>query len=1047
MADPADPTGAAGATITQLADLIDRRMLPAFEVLIQNMNQSGRAAGTNTRAAADSARVFRSLGSETTRVSRDVSSAYHTLRSSTNDLNRSMASGSMTFKSVMGEMKQLGGGFKAVAAVAESMSGLADTIKLAATGTLQFKDISKVFDPLLTAIPLVGGVLSKAFNFLTEATQGTYDSLKSLSSIGYTTSNSMGQLLENAADAGLNLKEFEGFVKKNAETLSKFDGGVAAGAARFSNVFRDFTTSGKSFNTRLMQLGYTTTEITDALGNYLELLVATGAQNQMNNETLRTSAMRTFEEVDLFAKASGKSRAEIIKQAEALTKSSPALQALAGRLDPAAMTQLAGTLATLGPNFSQLQKALTEGVISGTSLFSQEFAKFLVGTGGAGAALVDGFAELGQQFRDTGRINLEEMYRVIRSAGTNIDTAIAQIEVLAQAGDATALQALALLNDIKRFRALTPEQIKAMQAEALERREATELMDKFNQAVRKFMLEIQRTFLPILTEMMPYFGRVVTEVLDGLVQYLPKMIEAFKALALRVGMLFSSDYRDGVFRELTGLFKTVFAEVFEVIGMKGKARELRESARNDLVIAEALRESRKQELQETEQRRQQASRDTTKLGLDLESYFEKYGIKDQFMKNAVLAKIQTESGGRYGAVEQSYKNTENNRIREKFPQLRALPDTELTALKRDDRAFFNRAYGGRIGNNQPDDGWTFRGRGLTQLTGRNNYAAASQAIFKDNRLVENPDLLLDPAVDKEVTAWFYGKHTGGAGRAFSSQSAADSFAVAAAGGQAYSAGTKLHADMLAQMQQSRTGVPTGGGTAPPTASATPTATPAASAQSDTTMIPYSQGVITLAAQVLAGAIKPDEVPLPLRSAVDAALKNQASVPGLREEVIRQKTLLEEQRKPSIMRNILRYGGGILGGTAGLFAAGTSTVGTMGAASVVAPALVLGGTTAGYAAGEAAANYFGFANGGSPPIGRPVLVGERGPELFVTQTSGNIIPNEMLNSSLMNVNTKSLLAEQQRTNALLTALLQVNSEDLETAKRQLLALQTDTGIKL
>jgi hypothetical protein len=39
--------------------------------------------------------------------------------------------------------------------------------------------------------------------------------------------------------------------------------------------------------------------------------------------------------------------------------------------------------------------------------------------------------------------------------------------------------------------------------------------------------------------------------------------------------------------------------------------------------------------------------------------------------------------------------------------------------------------------------------------------------------------------------------------------------------------------------------------------------------------------------------------------------------------------------------------------------------------------------------------FGFANGGMPPVGQPSLVGERGPELFVPQSAGRIIPNNKL----------------------------------------------------
>jgi len=39
--------------------------------------------------------------------------------------------------------------------------------------------------------------------------------------------------------------------------------------------------------------------------------------------------------------------------------------------------------------------------------------------------------------------------------------------------------------------------------------------------------------------------------------------------------------------------------------------------------------------------------------------------------------------------------------------------------------------------------------------------------------------------------------------------------------------------------------------------------------------------------------------------------------------------------------------------------------------------------------------FGFANGGNPPLNQPSIVGERGPELFVPQSAGKIVPNHAL----------------------------------------------------
>lgn len=39
--------------------------------------------------------------------------------------------------------------------------------------------------------------------------------------------------------------------------------------------------------------------------------------------------------------------------------------------------------------------------------------------------------------------------------------------------------------------------------------------------------------------------------------------------------------------------------------------------------------------------------------------------------------------------------------------------------------------------------------------------------------------------------------------------------------------------------------------------------------------------------------------------------------------------------------------------------------------------------------------FGFANGGTPPLNKPSIVGEQGPELFVPRSAGTVIPNDKL----------------------------------------------------
>jgi putative chitinase len=70
----------------------------------------------------------------------------------------------------------------------------------------------------------------------------------------------------------------------------------------------------------------------------------------------------------------------------------------------------------------------------------------------------------------------------------------------------------------------------------------------------------------------------------------------------------------------------------------------------------------------------------------------------------------------------------------------------------------NRAYANRIGNGDEDsgDGYKYRGRGIIQITGRNNYSKCSIALFDDEtNLLENPDLLIEPHYAMHSACWFW----------------------------------------------------------------------------------------------------------------------------------------------------------------------------------------------------------------------------------------------------------------------------------------------------
>lgn len=85
----------------------------------------------------------------------------------------------------------------------------------------------------------------------------------------------------------------------------------------------------------------------------------------------------------------------------------------------------------------------------------------------------------------------------------------------------------------------------------------------------------------------------------------------------------------------------------------------------------------------------------------------------------------------------------------RFPSVGA-----ATPYARNPRALANKVYGGRLGNTGPNDGWLYRGSGLIQCTGKDNFFLVGNAIGID--LVANPDLLrADPGVALRASvAWW-----------------------------------------------------------------------------------------------------------------------------------------------------------------------------------------------------------------------------------------------------------------------------------------------------
>jgi putative chitinase len=136
----------------------------------------------------------------------------------------------------------------------------------------------------------------------------------------------------------------------------------------------------------------------------------------------------------------------------------------------------------------------------------------------------------------------------------------------------------------------------------------------------------------------------------------------------------------------------------------------------------------------------------------LQETFEKYQINTPKRQACFIGQCMHESGG-FKFLKENL-NYSAKALMNTWPS--RFPDMDVAEkYERQPSKIADKVYSGRMGNTEDGDGAKYIGRGLIQLTGKDNYRAFGEAIGED--LVANPELVEQPRYAALSAGWFWNK--------------------------------------------------------------------------------------------------------------------------------------------------------------------------------------------------------------------------------------------------------------------------------------------------
>jgi putative chitinase len=136
----------------------------------------------------------------------------------------------------------------------------------------------------------------------------------------------------------------------------------------------------------------------------------------------------------------------------------------------------------------------------------------------------------------------------------------------------------------------------------------------------------------------------------------------------------------------------------------------------------------------------------------LNETFEKYDISTPNRQACFIGQTMHESGGYKHLVENL--NYSAKALMATWPS--RFPDADIAEkYERQPAKIASKVYNGRMGNTSEEEAAKYIGRGLIQLTGKENYENCSNALGVD--FLANPELLSTPKYAALSAGWFWNR--------------------------------------------------------------------------------------------------------------------------------------------------------------------------------------------------------------------------------------------------------------------------------------------------